>query len=67
MGRIGGVVVMEDDKLFLFAALNDLRGSRVELGFDLVDDREDEGRKKAKDEDIELLCPWSISYLELIP
>lgn len=57
---------MEDDKLFLFAALNDLRGSRVELGFDLVDDREDEGRKKAKDEDIELLCPWSISYLESI-
>lgn len=45
VGRVRGIVVMEDDELFLFAALDDLRRARVELGFYLVDDGEDEGGK----------------------
>lgn len=66
MGGIGGIVVVEDDELLFFAALDDLRGACIELGFDLVDDWENEGGKKAEYENIELFCPWSILYLKLI-
>lgn len=56
MGGIGGVVVVKDNELFLFTALDDLGGTSVELGLDLVDDGEYKGRKQAEYEDIELLC-----------
>jgi hypothetical protein len=49
--RVGGVrrvVVIEDDELLLLGALDDLKGALVQLGLDLVDDRQMMGARRLK-------------------
>lgn len=60
MRGIGRVVVTEDDELFLFAALDDLRRACIELNFDLIDDWKDEGSKEAEDKNVDLFCIQSV-------
>ena len=38
MGWIGGMIIREDDELFSFAALNNLRGSGVKFRLHLFHD-----------------------------
>ena len=48
------MVIIKDNKLLVFGALDDLRGAFVQLGLDLVDDRHDNGSEEAEDKDIDL-------------
>lgn len=45
MRGIGRVVITEDNELFLFTTLDDLRRTCIELNFNLIDDWKDEGGK----------------------
>ena len=53
--RVGGAVIMEDNKLLLSAVVDDLRRACAELSLDLLDDRKDEWSDETKDEDVQLL------------
>ena len=55
MCRIRRVVVPEDDKLFLFATLDDLRRSSRKFCFDLIDDWNDERSYQRKDKEVDLI------------
>jgi len=39
MGGVRGVIIVKNNKLLILAALNNLRGSGIQLLLDLVDDR----------------------------
>src|SRR5699024_10876542 len=51
VGWVGGVVVVEDNKLLLLAALNERVRSGLHLVSDLLDDGENQGSNDRKDED----------------
>ena len=51
---------MKLDQLFVFAALNNLGRACSKFGFDLVDDWDDEGCKKAEDKNVNLICEFLV-------
>ena len=55
MGRVGRVVVVEDNQLLVATALDNFRGTGSELLLDLADDGQDERSEQRKDKDVELL------------
>ena len=65
MSWIGGLIFIKDNKLLVFTALNNLRRSSIEFGLDLIDDRQYERSKKAKDENIQLFCSQSVQGIHI--
>ena len=55
MSRISRIIVMEDNQLFVLAALDNLRTTSVQLRLDLVDNRENEWSQEGEYEDVDLL------------
>jgi hypothetical protein len=55
VGRVGALIVAEDNVLLLARAGDDLAGTSLELGLDLSDDGHDERSQQAENEDVDLL------------
>ena len=60
MSRVRTRIVMKNDQLLRFAALNNLRRPSVELGFDLIDYWQYKGCQEAENKDIKLFCKISV-------
>lgn len=66
MSGVRTTVIIKNNQLLLFAALNDLRRSRVEFSFNLIDYWQHEWRKQTENEYIELIYTWSVERLPLL-